>query len=300
MYLIVGASGFLGGYFLKNILKISNEKIVATYNQNMGILKNDRIIWEKLDIADFRSIDNFTSKLNSGGNRYKIIYLSSYHHPDLVMKNFQYAWQINITGLSYFINKLNCIESLYYSSTEMVYGESVLGKAFEENDSTNPINEYALQKTVAEKIVLTLGYNVVRYSILMGKGINGKKHFTDIIIEEITRKNGIEMMTDSYRNMIDFDQASRLTLQLMNKYNDLQVGIVNIAADDTISKYDMALQLAEEENLDSTYIKPLRIEENSFFNARRAKLLVLSNAKLKKLLDIHSIKLNFKRKEVIL
>ena len=39
MYLIIGGGGFLGGYLIKNILNITNEKVLASYHS----LKEDQI-----------------------------------------------------------------------------------------------------------------------------------------------------------------------------------------------------------------------------------------------------------------
>lgn len=294
MYVVVGGSGYLGGYFLKNLLaRKENEKIIATYNREPGAIKDARIEWLPLNISSPDSIDAFVEKLSSYNCKFSIFYLSASHHPDEVLKNFDRAWGVNITGLSYFLTHMKNIDTLYYSSTEMVYGESLKGKIYTENDTLNPINAYGKQKAIAEQLVLGKGYNVVRFSVLMGVGINGKEHFTDKIISSIKTKQGIEMLKDTYRNMIDFNQASEFTIELCEKYGTTQIGITNVVSDNVISKYDMAIKLADDYKLDKQYVKGITLDENTFYSASRAKILMLSNQKLKYLLGVDKINIKF-------
>lgn len=297
MYLVIGASGYLGHYIIKNIFSDNkNEKIIATYNNNCGdyFSENFNIKWIKLDLLDFNSIDNFFERINNTDEPLNFIYLASYHHPDDIIKNMNYAWNINITSLSYFLSKIKNINSFYYASTEMVYGESIEGKIYEETDELRPVNIYGIQKMLAEKLVLSKGYNVVRFSILMGRSLTKKQHFTDIILESVKNKNFIDMLNDTYRNIIDFEQASQLLLLLIRKYASEQIGVVNISGDDLITKYDFAKELVKSEGLDNNYIKALSMKNNNFFIDKRPNILIISNAKLKKLLNIDKIILKYK------
>ena len=294
MYIVVGGSGYFGGYFIKNIIdRYPQEQIIATYNRAEGAIRDERVQWIKVNFANFGEIINFANMLNQRGEKLKVIYLSAYHHPDEVMKNFNYAWEINITALSCFLTKVENVETLYYSSTEMVYGESIDGHIFIEEDATKPINDYGRQKVLAEQLVLGKGYNVIRCSILMGKGVNGKEHFTDKIINSVREGKSMEMLDDTYRNMIDFNQAADLTLRMMNKYRSSQVGVVNVAGDDVITKYDVAKKIVAAEGLPTDCLKPICLTDNDFFAASRAQNLFLSNAKLKQLLGLDAVHIAF-------
>ena len=115
MYLVAGGSGYLGHYVIKNILELTDENIVATYSSNIPDIKNERLMWQKLEIQNRNEIDELCKLLDEN---IKIIYLCAYHHPDKVKENPSYAWDINITSLAYFINKLRGFKCFYYSSTE--------------------------------------------------------------------------------------------------------------------------------------------------------------------------------------
>jgi len=324
MFLVIGASGYFGSYFLKNILENSDQKIIATYNnsQNLIYQDNPRVKWINFDIANPNKFDEFInnnlpasffdihnkdsnqsyhtslSKKNEGYNssqdsKYKVIFLSSFHHPEEVEKNREKAFYINVHCLDEFLLKAkNKIESLYYSSSDSVYGESFNNKIFVESDILNPANTYGRTKALAEQVVLMHGFSVIRYSLLMGQSLIEKKHFYDKITQTIKKKEFIEMYSDSYRSVISFDKASHYTIQLILKHYHAK-DIINIAGDDNLSKYEIALGIAKKNNLDTDYIKSTLISNNQNFGTNRAKNTLISNSKLKKILNLKNISYEF-------
>ncbi|HBO49290.1 MAG TPA: hypothetical protein DD619_00610, partial [Alphaproteobacteria bacterium] len=51
MYLLIGGSGFLGRYLIKNILSETADSIIAT-DRAPQTSDNPRLRWEKCDICD--------------------------------------------------------------------------------------------------------------------------------------------------------------------------------------------------------------------------------------------------------
>ncbi|MFC1566327.1 sugar nucleotide-binding protein [bacterium] len=294
MYVIIGASGFLGAYFIKNILDRNNEQsIICTHadkpNENFDSANID---WCELYLTDFDSMDSFIEKINNVNEKINIVYLAAYHHPDKVLENKSLAWDINIVSLAYLINKIKNINTLYYTSSDVVYGQhedSEKDYFFREDEQLSPINEYGKQKALAEQIVLSYGFNVVRYSFLIGKSLTFKKHFYDHIVDDLNENKSIEMLSDSLRSAISFEQASKVTLDLIEKFGNKQVGIVNIGTDEVLSKYDVALKISELKKMDKKNILPIKFADNNFFKEKRAQKVLLDNTKLKQLLDIHRL-----------
>jgi dTDP-4-dehydrorhamnose reductase len=290
-YLIIGGSGYLGNYFIKNLLN-SGNKIIATYSNNESSVQSDDLEWHKLDIGNLLEIDQFAKLLTTHSNL-RVIFLSAYHHPDRVSAHPDLAFHINVTALSYFLTKVKNIETLYYSSTESVYGESSEGHLFCEHDNTVPANMYGRQKLIAEAIVLAHGFNVIRYAFLIGPSLTPKPHFFDYISNEVKEKRMIDMMSDFCRNPIDFDQASSLTIELIDAYGDKQIGIVNMSGDEILSKYQIAQRVVRYLGLENEYLNPITSDEFGGFNAFRAKDTLVNNGRLKELLALNDIKLNF-------
>lgn len=292
-FLIIGASGYIGSYFLKNILETTSNNIIATHTINSSpSITDERIKWFNLDVTDFSQADSFCQALNSLNTKFNVIYLSAYHHPDKVEENKKLAWNINITSLSNIINTIPNINTFYYSSTDSVYGESHNDYKFKEDDDHQPLNEYGKQKSLAEKVVLSYGYNVIHYPFLIGKSLTHKPHFYDYIIKDLNNGKNVDAFEDSYRSSIDFNSATLYTLKLIDKFNNQQLGIINICSDDKLSKYDVILQIATKHGFKENMIKPISSKKkNDIFLANRACITLMNNTYLKELLSIQKIEI---------
>jgi hypothetical dTDP-4-dehydrorhamnose reductase len=292
IYLIVGANGFVGSYMIKNILERTEKKILAVDCNIEGKENAKNIEWMECDITKQEDIE----KINKECSKYrevKVLYLAAYHAPDLVKKNPRKAWNINVTALSSFINSIENVKCLFYSSTEMVYGAGDLNKKFSESDSLNPVNTYGENKVVAEALIKGYGYNVLRFPFLIGPSLDkNKKHFYDKIVDEITNGNSIEMFSDALKTALDFNTLTKLILKLMENYTPEIPKCINISGDDTLSKYDIGLMIAKKYNCDKKLIVPVSMENDSkIFVEKRANCTLLDNSLLKKILGLSEIKI---------
>ena len=292
IYLIVGANGFVGSYMIKNILERTEKKILAVDCNIEGKENAKNIEWMECDITKQEDIE----KINKECSKYrevKVLYLAAYHAPDLVKKNPRKAWNINVTALSSFINSIENVKCLFYSSTEMVYGAGDLNKKFSESDSLNPVNTYGENKVVAEALIKGYGYNVLRFPFLIGPSLDkNKKHFYDKIVDEITNGNSIEMFSDALKTALDFNTLTKLILKLMENYTPEIPKCINISGDDTLSKYDIGLMIAKKYNCDKKLIVPVSMENDSkILVEKRANCTLLDNSLLKKILGLSEIKI---------
>ncbi len=292
MYLVMGGSGFLGRYVIKNILELTNEKIVATYSTHKPEFKHERLDWVKVDVQNRDDILKLNSSIEDGA---KVIYLCAYHHPDKVEENQEIAWDINITSLSFIVNALTKAKCFYYSSTDTVYGEGGLDILFKETDKTNPVNLYGKHKVLAEQITLAKGFNVVRFPFIIGTSlVEVKKHFFDKIMDDIKAEKTVEMFDDSYRSTLSFNQCAKFLVEIIEKFGSCDEKVLNIASDKPLSKYEVVLKMCEDFNLDKSFVKPISIKNcEGIFKAKRAKTAILDNTKLKTLLGLKSIELEW-------
>ena len=290
MYLVIGASGFLGRYCIKNILEKTSDTVVATYSSSVPEFSHPRVQWVQADVRNFQEIDRLNAVLVPGT---KAIYLAAYHHPDKVEENPALAWDINITALSYAVNHLSNLACLYYASTDTVYGEGEKDKPFTEESPLSPVNRYGAHKVLAEQITLAHGFNVVRFPFIFGPSlVEGRPHFFDKIKQALSDGRSVEMFEDAFRSTLSFNQCAGFLVSLIERYGACEERVVNIAADTPMSKYDAAVVLAEKFGLDKTLVKPISIKNtNAIFKARRAETAVLNNSKLKKLLNLKEIHL---------
>lgn len=292
MYCIIGANGFLGSYILKSILNKTQERVVACCRDISLVgdtLKDERITWKNLDICNFDAVNSFCNEYKSEDK--KIVYLAAYHNPDLVEKNPRIAWNTNITALSFFLNAMENVSAFYYPSSDSVYGNSIDGKVFKEDDKTNPVNTYGKQKALAEKIVNTYGYQVVRYPFLIGTSLlSSKKHFYDYIVESLKSGDGMDMFSDSYRSTISFRQAADYLVDLIEMGDKHPV--VNISSDKALSKYDVGIIIAGKIGADKNLVRAIKVEDSEgIFVAKRASSTIMDNKLLKSIFKLDEINL---------
>lgn len=287
MYCIVGANGYLGAYMRKAVLDLTDENILCVdlnVPENSG---DEKVAWTRCDITDRSSVDEIVEQLRLQEN-VKIIYLAAYHNPDLVEQNRELAWNINVTSMSYFVNKCSFAKEIYYPSTDSVYGESIDRYHFREEDALNPVNFYGHNKCAAEAVLVHLGRNVVRFPFLISPSLAGKPHFYDRIVESLKNSQPFEMYEDSYRSSLSFENAAYLTVALMEKGN--RYPIVNVCGDRDLSKYDVGLMIAEREGLDKELIVPITMDKKmEGFETKRATSTLMDNSLLKKILDLEYV-----------
>lgn len=291
MYAIIGASGFLGRYCIKNVLGKTNEDIIATYSSSFPLGGDDpRVRWQQLEITDLETVNSFGKSVD--GNT-KIIFLAAFHHPDKVEEAPEHAWNVNIVAFANAVNAFRHARCLYYASTDAVYGEGTKERKLRETDSCAPVNTYGRQKALAEQIALARGFNVVRFPFIFGPSlVPGRSSFFDKIKSDLESGKTVEMFQDACRSTLSFNQCAEFLVDVMEKHGTCGGRTMNIAADEGISKYDVALALAAKYGLDSKLVKPISVKSaNGIFKTKRAETLVLDNTLLKKTLKLASIHL---------
>lgn len=292
MYCVIGANGYLGAYMRKAILEMTDESILCVCRSTKE--NSDREKWLPCDVTDRHQIDILIDELKSNED-VKIIYLAAYHNPDLVEQNKEKAWDINVTSLSYFVNKASFAKEIYYPSTDSVYGESIDFYHYKENDALKPVNFYGHNKCAAESIMFHLGRNVVRFPFLISPSLTDKPHFYDRIVDSLKKNEPFEMFEDSYRSSLSFENAANLTIALIEKGNGHPV--VNVCGDADLSKYDVGVLLAKKEGLDPSLIIPITMNKTvEGFATKRAKSTLMDNSLLKELLGLEYVDI-FERPE---
>ena len=286
MYAIIGANGYLGSYMKKAIIDLTDQDIICV---DLSVSDNteERVSYLSCDISDRDNVDKLIEQLRRYDDL-KIIYLAAYHNPDLVEKNKQLAWNINVTSLSYFINKADFAKAIYYPSTDSVYGESENFYHYKETDALNPVNFYGHNKCAAESIMIHMGRNVVRFPFLISPSLCDRPHFYDRIVEALRNNETFEMYEDSYRSSLSFENAAKLTILLIENGN--KESIVNVCGDKDLSKYDVGLLIAEREGLDQNLIVPITMDKKmEGFETKRATSTIMDNTLLKEILNLEYV-----------
>ena len=297
MYLVIGANGFLGSYLIKNIKENTDEKIVAAA-RNIDICNDDETVhWVKCDVTDFESVTAL-KKCVGNEKELKIFYLAAFHHIDKIPLEPFTAWNVNITSLANFLNVFSDAKSLFFTSTDCVYGEGreiAHDYRFKESDPLLPICTYGIHKMTAEALVTGAGFNVSRMPFMLGKSLaKGKKHFYDNITESLKNGEKIRMLEGFLRSALDYDTAARLLVNLSEKQSkDRNVEqIINVCGDESYSKYDIGIVIADKLGVSPELVeKQPESAAEMFYKEKRAKTGLMDNSLLKDVLGLEEIKM---------
>lgn len=280
MYCIAGADGFFGAYLQRALLE-KGEKVIAL-NHNAPVFPKEKTVLNlPFELTDPASVKNAANVLRRE-NDIRLIYLIAEHAPDKVKADPARAARINRELYRDFLTAVSgCdVTTLFYSSSDTVYGESRNGKVFTEEDAPAPINAYGEQKAEAERITLEHGFSVARFSYLFAPSLTHKRHFFDEITDKLRAGQRIEMFTDYIRSSLPYPTAAEWLLRLTKA--ETEDRIFNVCADEPTSKYDIGLYAAKRIGADPALVIPTLGKEAGVFTETRAEAIVMSNERLKK------------------
>ncbi|MBR6531939.1 MAG: sugar nucleotide-binding protein [Clostridia bacterium] len=291
MYIVVGANGFLGSYIVRSLVSNTDEEIIATYHGKKESLYSPRVNWVHLDVTDKESIRRLEALVGNTAEC-RIFYLAACHNLDLVKREPDFAESINITALENFLEIFHDADCLYFSSTDCVYGENTDEiKFFRESDPTCPVSEYGRQKLRAEKIVKEHGFNIVRLPFMVGASLlENKKHFYDNIVDKALQGQNFTLADGLWRSALDYGSVADILVKLSMIKNVPQV--LNLCGDESLSKYDVGVLIAEKHNLPMEHIiKTPEADIMQLFDERRTSSTAMDNTLLKNVLGVSEIKI---------
>lgn len=295
MYAVIGAGGFLGSYIVRNLMGRTDEEILATTRAER-IPEDGKVTWVRCDVSDKSSLTYLAQRINRG-KKVKIIYLPAYFNTGSRYDR-RAAWQVNIVDYAEFLSMIDGFDAFYSVSTDMVFSEDS-DAPYREDAPVSPLNDYARHKIAEEGMAAAAGVRVVRLPVMMGRSLSPhKKHFFDEIIEQNRRGVPMKFFSDVWRSIIDFNTAAGAILDLMECREAADFPIVNIAGDEALSKYDVALRMARHYRLDASLMQPVSMHDDTdIWKEKRPGKVLLDNTLVKKLLRRTEMKFSFDDRE---
>ena len=293
MFIVIGANGFLGSYVTDSLVRNTDGRIIATYHGKAEAFHSDSVEWTRLDVTEQDDIDRLVN-LAGDISECNIFYFSACHNLDLVKKEPDFARSINITALENFLKAFKNAKNLYFSSTDCVYGENTAEyPCFREADPTLPVSEYGRQKLEAEKLVRSYGFNVVRLPFMIGPSLlENKKHFYDNIVEKTLQGQDFTLADGLWRSALDYGSVAEILVKLVSMTGVPQT--LNLCGDDSLSKYDVGVLIAEKHNLPMEHIiRTPEAEIMKLFYETRTSSTAMDNSLLKSVLGINEIKISW-------
>lgn len=267
-YLIVGASGLIGGALLDESLKASYETLGTSYKQNL-VQPN----FTTTDIHSNESVKETFSRFKPD----VVFACAALANVDYCQTHPQESRATNLDGIKRIANFCNDFNSrLIFLSTDYVFN----GKngPYKEEDITDPVNYYGEHKLLAEQYVKanSKNYLIVRTTITFGNE-RVEKNFYLVLKSKLNQGEKMKVPTDQYGSPSYNKSIAKALVELGN--HDLQ-GVLNISSESFISRYDFALLIARTLNLDPELIIPVTTPELNQAAVRPMKAgLIIDKAK---------------------
>ena len=299
--LITGASGFLGKKIYDKLKENQSNRLVGTYSSDrdgkIRELRDNRDFQDflKFDISEESSVDKLDKEVMKrfGKKPDFVIHCAAMTDVDYCELHKEEAHLINAKGTESLAKHFK--QGFIYISTDFVFdGEK---GNYSEKDLPKPPNHYALTKYLGEKAVQENcdDYMILRVAVLYGASSN-KKKFTNWAVDQLKGKNTIRVVTDQIctPTLID-DIASGLKRLIIIKKGDEskkekkyannkrgEPNIFHVAGSQKLSRYDMALEIADTFGFDRKLIIPIKSSDLNQV-AKRPKDSSLDISKIKKL-----------------
>ncbi len=248
--LVTGACGLLGQY-LVNRLK-SKYKVVAVDIAANVFEKHKNVTFVNRDLTEPGAPAAILPEANPD-----IIYnCAAYTDVDGCEIDRERAYELNVKLVENLLDA-GAKRLVQYSSDHVFNGER---GPYKEDDETDPIGYYGETKLQSERIILnTEGKHlIIRTNVLFGSGINIRPNFVTWLMDNMKQGNQVKVVTDQYNNPVHADNLAGASIEAEESG---LTGILHLAGDSYLSRFELAVETADFFNFDRNLILPVKSSE---------------------------------------
>jgi dTDP-4-dehydrorhamnose reductase len=251
--LITGSNGLLGQKLVK--IFSSDHQTTGIDLQIESFIPEENFTYQNLSIFQTENLAGFIYTLNPE----VVINTAAYTDVDGCEDNKESAWETNVEGVKNLADLCRIMNAkLVQLSTDYIFnGEE---GPYSEEDIPNPVGYYGLTKLESEKEIFEskIDFLIVRTNVLYGKGENLRPNFVLWLIQKLSNKEKVRIVTDQYNNPTLADNLADAIKESVQKNIS---GILNIAGSEYLSRYDFALKVSKKFNFDKNLISPTLTSE---------------------------------------
>jgi dTDP-4-dehydrorhamnose reductase len=260
--LITGASGQLGKEFVK-VLSSKGIDFVALERKD-------------LDVTNFEKVYKTLKEINPS----VVINCSAYNQVDLAETEILKAFSTNAIGpynLAITCREINA--KLIHYSTDYVF-DGIKKGLYTEEDSPNPLNQYARSKLLGEELVKQVleDYLIFRVSWVYGEGT---QNFLYKLEEWAKKQEVLKVVVDEFSVPTYTKTIVEVTLKAIDAG---LTGLYHLTNSGYASRYEWAKEYFKLKGINKLIYPALQADFN--LPAKRPKWSVMSNEKISKALGI--------------
>ncbi len=270
--LVTGSAGLIGRQIVKDLTN-NDVEVYSCYNKT----EPEFGIPIHLDLTKKDEIIQILKKIKPN----VIIHLGAITDVELCESQKKMATIVNTKATEILALESEKYGAFFvYLSTDYVFdGKKGLKN---ENDIPNPINFYGKSKLQGEIVLnkISSQYIIIRTSTPFGIHPR-KKSFPIWIKENLELKNKIPVLIDQYTSPSYVPNLSKMILEIISKKI---TGIIHLAEDTRISRFEFAKIIANKLDLNENLLKSSKMNEMNWI-AKRPMDSSLDVSKAKKILD---------------
>lgn len=240
---IVGSSGYIASFLIERFAKEHWIESVVKIDQNEAAdAKLNLLNPEQFDYSILEHIDY-------------VIFTAAMSGPDQCASNFDFCWNVNVTGTKYFIKKAierNC-RVLFFSS-DAVFGD-ISGEIYTEKSETKAETAYGrMKKEIEDTFKGEAYFKAIRLSYV----VSARDRFVSYCLQCRKEKKTAEVFHPFYRNCITISDVVCVVIWFLVHWDEYEDFVLNVAGEELVSR----VRIADELNrllgdcLDYTIIKP--------------------------------------------
>lgn len=250
--LLLGSNGLLGQYFIKRFA--GDYELICSSVEKESFSENKNIPYHSVDLTNRREIQGLVYDTAPD----IIINTAAYTNVDGCEQDREKCWEVNVHAVSSILEtNFRKAPIFVHISTDYVFDGEKGG--YRETDKPNPRGNYARSKLAAENIIgsADLEYIIVRTQVLFGHGNNVRPNFVTWVIDELHQGKTIHVVDDQIGNPTYAPDVCESVFRLLKEE---AYGLYHVSGSEVISRYDFALRIAEEFNLDKKLIQKTTTE----------------------------------------
>jgi dTDP-4-dehydrorhamnose reductase len=234
--LVTGGGGFLGANI---IMHAESGYALHAIDQNPAALKRENLTWHALDLQDRKALQDLMLALKPD----VVVHTAALSDIDYCEANPQKAEAVNVASTLHLAElcRRTGARLVFFSSDSVFDGRK---GGYRETDAPEPLNQYARTKVKAEKGIVEILANhvIVRPSLIMGLPVfESGNSFLWRLIQSFKSGARIAFPDTEIRSPVDVITLSQATLEItLLSFT----GILHIAGNDRLSRYDMARRIA--------------------------------------------------------
>ena len=242
--LITGASGFLG-YHLLRMAAIDWEVYGITNSKNFNF---ETAVTINCDLRNYIELGNFIDDIEPDA----IIHTAAISDANFCEQNKDLSYEVNVEATKNLAGI--CCDyniSFAFTSSDLVFD----GKKgmYKEEDEKNPVSIYGEQKAIAEDKVLKIypEATIFRLPLMFGEPEATASNYLHKFISQIKNGETVNLFLDEYRSVCGARSIAEGILKLFENNS----GIIHIAGEEKLSRYDFGKKAVSTFQLDASLIQ---------------------------------------------